>query len=426
MLDIRLFRDAPDRVREKLRSRGLDIDVVDQILALDEKRRALVQRTEEAKARRNEISKQIPQLAKAKQPIDALKEKSRSLGEEITAADNDLALVDASLDELMLGIPNLPDDSVPMGKSEHDNVVRRTHGEARKFDFAPKAHWDLGESLGILDLPRGAKISGSGFYVLRGLGAKLERALISWMLDTHTQKNGYTEFSVPYVVGEGALRGTSQLPKFADQLYTIPEDALYLIPTAEVPVTNLHADEILEPDQLPIAYCAHTPCFRREAGAAGRENRGISRIHQFHKVELVHITRPEESPATHERLVGHAEDLLKQLGLHYRVLELCTADLGFGAAKCYDLELWAPGMNTWLEVSSCSNFETFQARRANIKYRAEKGGRPALAHTLNGSGLALPRLMIALLENYQRADGSVEVPAVLRDRLGVSELRPGG
>ncbi len=426
MLDIRLFRDAPDHVRGKLRSRGLDGTVVDDVLALDEKRRALVQRAEAGKARRNEISKLIPQRAKAKEPIEELKEESRKIGEEIAAADAELAQVEAALDDVMLGIPNLPADSAPAGSSEHDNVVRRTHGEARKFDFAPKPHWEIGEALGILDLPRGAKISGSGFYVLKGIGAKLERALISWMLDTHTEKNGYTEFSVPYVVGAEALRGTSQLPKFADQLFTIPEDKLYLIPTAEVPVTNLLANEILEPEQLPLAYCAHTPCFRREAGAAGRENRGISRVHQFHKVELVHITRPEESAATHEKLVGHAEDLLKQLGLHYRVLELCTADIGFGAAKCYDLELWAPGMNTWLEVSSCSNFEAFQARRANIKYRAEKGGRPALVHTLNGSGLALPRLVIALLENYQRADGSVEVPAVLRDRLGVNELRPGG
>lgn len=422
MLDIRLFRDNPDQVRVKLRQRNVETAVVDQVLALDEKRRQLVQHTEACKARRNEISKLIPQKAKAKDPIDDLKEESRKLGEEITQGDARLGEVDGQLEALMLGIPNLPQDSVPVGADESANVVRRTWGEPIKHPFATKPHWEIGEALGILDLPRGAKISGSGFYIMRGLGAKLERALIGWMLDTHVAKNGYTEFSVPYLVNAQALIGTSQLPKFADQLYTIPEDKLYLIPTAEVPVTNLHAGEILEPEQLPIAYVAHTPCFRREAGAAGRENRGISRIHQFHKVELVHITRPEDSNATHEKLVGHAEGLLQALGLPYRVLELCTGDTGFGAAKCYDLEIWAPGMQTWLEVSSCSNFEAFQARRANIKYRPERGAKPQFCHTLNGSGLALPRLVIAILENFQRADGSVVVPEVLRDRLGAAEI----
>ncbi len=422
MLDIRLFRDTPDFVRQKLAHRHADVSVVDQVLAFDEKRRGLVQQTEACKARRNEISKLIPQKAKAKEPIEDLKEESRRIGEEITAIDGRLAEVDKELEQLMLGIPNLAHDSVPVGADEKDNVVARTWGEPVEHPFPTKPHWEIGEALGILDLPRGAKISGSGFYVTRGLGAKLERALIGWMIDTHVQQNGYTEFSVPYVVGPQALIGTSQLPKFADQLYTIPEDNLYLIPTAEVPVTNLHADEILEPEQLPIAYVAHTPCFRREAGAAGRENRGISRVHQFHKVEMVHITRPEDSYSTHEKLVGHAEGLLQALKLPYRVLSLCTGDMGFGAAKCFDLELWAPGMNTWLEVSSCSNFESFQARRANIKYRPEKGAKPAFCHTLNGSGLALPRLVIAIMENYQRADGSIEIPEVLQHRMGATVI----
>ncbi|MBI1292668.1 serine--tRNA ligase [bacterium] len=422
MLDIRLFREQPDFVREKLRQRGSDPAFVDQILAFDEKRRQLVQEGEALKAKRNEISRQIPLLAKEKKPIDALKEESRAIGEAITGIDAKLAEVDAARDELMLQVPNLPMEGVPVGPDEAHNRVARTWGEKRAFDFAPKAHWDLGAELDILDLPRGVKISGSGFYTLKGIGAKLERVLIQWMLDTHTAQNGYTEVSVPYLVGSKALLGTSQLPKFADQLYYAPEDQLYLVPTAEVPVTNLHADEILEPEQLPISYCCHTPCFRREAGAAGRENRGISRIHQFHKVELVHIVRPEDSPAMHEKLVGHATGLLEALGLTYRVLELCTGDMGFGAARCLDLEVWAPGMNTWLEVSSCSNFEAFQSRRAGIKYRPAKGEKPQFAHTLNGSGLALPRLMIAILENYQQADGSIKVPEILQGRMGTGSI----
>jgi seryl-tRNA synthetase len=422
MLDIKLFRDQPDMVRTKLSQRGADPALVDQVLGFDEQRRQLVQETETLKARRNEISRQIPALAKEKQPIDHLKEESRQLGEKITAVDARLADVDVARDALLLQIPNLPSDSAPVGADEHANVVHRTWGQKRAFDFAPKAHWDLGAELDVLDLPRGAKISGSGFYTMKGAAARLERVLIQWMLDTHTQQNGYTELSVPYLVNAKSLLGTSQLPKFADQLYRAPEDDLYLVPTAEVPVTNMHAEEILEPEQLPIAYVSHTPCFRREAGAAGRESRGISRIHQFHKVELVHITRPEESTATHERLIGHACGLLEALDLPYRELVLCTGDMGFGAARCHDLEVWAPAMDTWLEVSSCSNFEAFQSRRANIRYRAEKGGKPLFAHTLNGSGLALPRLMIALFENYQQADGSIAIPPVLQERFGADRI----
>lgn len=422
MLDIRLFRDNADDVRQRLATRGVPAESIDSVLAMDEQRRSLIANTETLKARRNEISKLIPQKAKAKEPIDALKDESRAIGEEITATDQKLQDVQARLDGLLAGLPNLPAPDTPVGKDEGENVEVRAWGQKREFAFAPKPHWELGDELGQLDLPRGAKVTGSGFYVLRGTLARLERVLIQWMLDTHTSHNGYTEVSVPFVANRGALFGTSQLPKFEDQLYRIESEDFFLVPTAEVPVTNLYAQEIVEPEQLPIALCAHTPCFRSEAGAAGRENRGISRIHQFHKVELVHITRPEESEATHERLVGHATALLEALELPYRVLQLCTGDMGFAAQKCFDLELWAPGMDTWLEVSSCSNFGDFQARRANMRYRPAKGEKPRFVHTLNGSGLALPRLMIALMENNQQEDGTIKVPPVLQERLGAAVI----
>lgn len=423
MIDIRLIRDNPDQIKERLASRGVDGSAIDAILAHDARRRDVVAKTEALKAQRNQISKEIPVKAKAGEPIEALKEQSRLVGEEITGLDGALREIDANLQNDLLVIPNLPHENAPIGEDESGNVLVKSWGEPIKHAFPARPHWELGETLGILDLPRGAKVSGSGFYVLKGVGARLERSLISWLLDVNTTRNGYTECSVPYIVGPQALVGTSQLPKFEDQLYKVPLDDLYLIPTAEVPLTNLWAGEILEETDLPIAVCAHTPCFRREAGAAGRENRGISRIHQFHKVELVHLTTPEKSEATHERLVGHACGLLEDLGVPYRVVELCTGDLGFGATKCFDLEIWAPGMETWLEVSSCSNFGDFQARRANIRYRPGAKGKPQFVHTLNGSGLALPRLMIALLENNQRADGSIAIPAVLQDRMGATEIR---
>lgn len=423
MLDIRLFRDEPDRVRGALRARQADEGAVDNVLALDGRRRELLQQVEALKARRNEISKLIPQRAKAKEPIDELKEESRSLGPKIAAIEDEVRSVDAEMDGLLLGLPNMPLPEVPVGVDEESNRLIRQTGEQAEFSFEPRPHWEIGEALGILDLPRGAKLAGSGFYTLKGSGARLERALVAWMLDTHTSRNGYTEVSVPFLANRAALTGTGNLPKFEEDLYHIPGEDLFLIPTAEVPVTNLHAQEILEPGQLPLAYCCHTPCFRREAGSAGRENRGISRIHQFQKVELVHIVRPEDSPQVHEELTAHAAGLLEELGLPYRVLELCTGDLGFSAAKCYDIELYAPGMQTWLEVSSCSNFLDFQARRAGIRYRPAKGEKPRFAHTLNGSGLALPRLIIALMETFQREDGSVALPAVLHPYVGAEELR---
>ncbi len=424
MLDIRLFREDPNRVRKALRHRSADEEAVDAILAIDRRRRELVQEGETLKARRNEISKLIPQRAKAKEPIEELKEESRSLGPKIAECDAQIREVDDQLREALLSIPNIPADDVPVGADESANRIIRQAGELRQFAYQPKGHWELGEALGILDLPRGAKVAGSGFYTLRGAGARLERALTAWMLDVQTGRNGYTEVSVPYLVNRRTMTGTGQLPKFEDDSYRIDEEDFFLIPTAEVPVTNLHADEIIEPGGLPIAYCCHTPCFRREAGSAGRENRGISRIHQFQKVELVHIVRPEESEQVHEELTAHAAGLLEDLGLPYRVVELCTGDLGFAAAKCYDLEVYAPGMDTWLEVSSCSNFLDFQARRASIRYRPAAGEKPQFVHTLNGSGLALPRLMIAIMEVFQNKDGSIALPEVLHSHAGMKEIRP--
>jgi seryl-tRNA synthetase len=423
MLDIRLVREQPDRVRRGLESRGVDPIVVDRLLEGDERRRRLLTEVEALKARRNELSREIPQRAKAGQPIEALKDDARRIGEQIKGIEEELAAVENGDGDVLLTLPNLPHESTPVGRSEEENVVVRTWGGPPVFGTEPKPHWEIGAALGILDFERGTKISGSGFFVLKGAGARLERALIQWMLDTHTEKNGYTEIAPPFAVNRAALVGTTQLPKFEEDLYRIQDEDLFLVPTAEVPVTNLHAGEILDASQLPIRYCAYTPCFRREAGSYGKETRGISRVHQFSKVEMVWFTKPEDSYAAHEALTKNATDLLEALGLHYRQLLLCTGDMGFGAAKCHDLEIWAPGMNRFLEVSSCSNFEDFQARRANIRFRREKGAKPELVHTLNGSGLALPRLLIALLECGQQPDGSVKLPEVLHDYFGAAEIR---
>lgn len=422
MLDIALFRDNPDAVRAGLSARGANVEAVDHVLALDEKRRALLADAEAKRARRNEISKLIPQLAKERQPIDALKDESRHIGDVIAAVDERLAHVEDELTAALLMIPNLPHESVPVG-TEKENKILRTWGEPKQLPFQARGHWEIGESLGILDIARGTKISGSGYFVLKGLGAKLERTLISWMLDYHTTHHGYTEVQPPHLVTRKTMTGTGQLPKFEEDLYKIPGDDIFLIPTAEVPVTNLLADEILEAEDLPIRYCAYTPCFRREAGGYGKETRGISRVHQFDKVEMVMFEKPENSYAAHEELVRHATTLLEALNIPYRVVLLASGDQGFSAAKCHDIEIWAPGMNAWLEVSSCSNFEAYQARRAKIRFRREKGGRTEFVHTLNGSGLALPRLLIALLENNQQSDGSVELPPVIADRMGIAAIR---
>lgn len=416
MLDIRLIREQPDLVRAGIRRRGDDPTQVDQILAVDERRRVLLKDAETLKATRNTASKAIGKLKDAAER-DAQVAEMRAVGDQIAVLDRQLAEIDAEFSRLMLLLPNLPDARVPDGTSEHDNVVVRIEGTPRTFDFTPRPHWDLGEALDIIDFERGIKVAGSRFFVLKGAGSRLQRALISWMLDMHTLQHGYTEVTPPYVVKEEVLVGTGNLPKFGENLFRIAGHDLTLIPTAEVPVTNLYREEILEPGRLPIYHVAYTPCWRNEQISGGRDVRGIKRVYQFDKVEMVRFVAPETSYAELLTLIGHAEAICKGLEIPYRLLELCTADLGTATIK-YDLELWAPGVGEWLEVSSCGNFGDYQARRANIRYRPEHGAKPEFVHTLNGSGLALPRTMIAIMENYQQADGSILVPAVLRPYMG--------
>jgi seryl-tRNA synthetase len=412
MLDIRLFREQPELVREALRKRGDDVGLVDRIIAGDERRRRLLVEVEQLKAERNAVSKEIGKM-RDKAEREARITEMRAVGDRIAALDKEIAENDAELQGVMLLVPNIPEPGVPVG-DESTNEVVREWGAERYLDFDPKPHWELGPDLGILDFERGVKISGSRFYVLKSAGARLQRALIAYMIDVHTIEQHYTEIYPPFVVKEACLLGTAQLPKFGDNLYHDAEEDVWLVPTAEVPVTNLHRDEILDGGQLPINYVAYTPCFRREQMSAGRDVRGIKRGHQFDKVEMVKLTRPEESEAELERLLADAEAICRGLGFRYRIVKLSTGDLGFASAITYDIEVWAPGSGEWLEVSSCSNFKDFQARRAQIRYRPEPGAKPEFVHTLNGSGLALPRVMIAIIENYQRADGSVEVPEVLR------------
>jgi seryl-tRNA synthetase len=419
MLDIRKIRENPDLFRERLGRRNAGDDLlIAQVLQLDEKRRKLLQESEALKAERNKASKEIGALKAKGENVAEKSAQMKAVGEQIAALDRELVTLETEQNDLLLRIPNAPHDSVPVGKTAADNRIERVIGEPAKFDFQPKPHWEIAAQLGLLDLEAATKISGSGFIVYRGQGAKLQRALINFLLNLHTTEHGYTEISPPFLVRGESMVGTSQLPKFEEDMYRVAEEPpLYLIPTAEVPVTNLHREEILPAASLPISYAAYTPCFRREAGSAGKDTRGITRVHQFDKVELVHITKPEDSYATHEVLVGHAERVLKELGLHYRVVTLCTGDMGFGAAKCYDIEVWAPGVGAWLEVSSCSNFEDFQARRMNLRYKNIEG-KNIFCHTLNGSGVALPRLFIALLETYQQADDHVAIPPALRPYLG--------
>ena len=421
MLDIRLFREEPERIREGLRRRRMDDAVVEQVRALDEQRRQLIQEVEALKAERNRVSKEIGRTkdaAERQAKIAAM----RQVGERIKTLDAQLDQVEAQLHDLLIRIPNLPDPDVPDGEDEHDNVVVKQVGEIPQFDFEPLPHWDLGPRLGIIDFERGVKLSGTRFYILRGAGARLERALIAWMLDLHTQKQGYTEIYPPFMVKGEILYASGQLPKFADNLYKDHEEDKWMVPTAEVPLTGMHKDEILSEDDLPLYYTAYTPCFRREKMSAGRDVRGMKRGHQFDKVEMYIYTTPEDSPAALERMLAHAEETIRLLGLPYRVVQLCTGDLGFAARKTYDLEVWAPGSGEWLEVSSVSNVGDFQARRANIRYRPKEGGKPRFVHTLNGSGLGLPRVYIAVLENYQQPDGSVVVPEVLRPYMGGLEV----
>ena len=424
MLDVRKIRENPDFYRERLARRNSgDEKLIAQVLVLDEQRRKRLQESEALKSERNRTSKEIGVIKAKGGDIAGISAQMKTVGEQIARIDQELATIESEQTDLLLRIPNVPHDSVPIGKTAEDNRIERVAGKAAEFGFKPRPHWEIGAQLGLIDLEAATKISGSGFIVFKGPGARLQRALINYLLDLHTGRHGYTEVSPPFLVRGESLQGTSQLPKFAEDLYRVEEEPpLYLIPTAEVPVTNLHREEILSADRLPIRYAAYTPCFRREAGSAGKDTRGMIRVHQFDKVELVHFVTPEESYATLEVLVGHAEQVLKDLGLHYRVLSLCTGDISFGAAKCYDLEVWAPGVGAWLEVSSCSNFEDFQARRMNLRYK-NSDGKNIFCHTLNGSGLALPRLYIALLETYQQADGHVVIPEPLRPYLaGLEKL----
>jgi seryl-tRNA synthetase len=420
MLDIRLFRDEPERVKAGLGKMGVAPEQVDQVRDLDARVRALKTEAESKKAELNVATRAMGKISPEER--EAKRAELRALGDEINALDTQRAETERVLYDLMLLLPNLPDDRVPLGVSDEDNVQVRAEGTPRLFDFPPKPHWEIGAQLGILDIERGVKISGSRFYILRGAGGALQRALIAWMLDVHIEKHGYTEIYPPFVVKQECLVGTGQLPKFADNQYHDVEDDFWLVPTAEVPVTNMHRDEILDASLLPLRYVAYTPCFRREKMSAGRDVRGIKRGHQFDKVEMVKLCRPEESEAELQSLVDNAEDICRGLELPYRVMLVCTGEKGDFNAIQYDLEVYAPASKgeeggEWLEVSSCSNFRDFQARRANLRFRPEQGARPEFVHTLNGSGLALPRVMIAILENYQNADGSVTVPPVLRPYL---------
>ncbi|MGQ9904739.1 MAG: serine--tRNA ligase [Anaerolineae bacterium] len=421
MLDINLIRNQPDVVRQSLAARNEPTITLDEIIALDAQRRDILKQSEQLRATRNTVSKEIGHMkdpaARAAKIVEM-----RAVGDQIDALETALRKIEAQLNELTAKLPNIPDPRVPVGPDEDHNVVLHTVGEPRVFDFEPKAHWDLGPALGIIDFERGAKLAGSRFYVLSGWGARLQRALITYMLDLHHQR-GYREVYLPFMVKEQTLFAAGQLPKFRDNLYHDAEEDFWMVPTAEVPLTNLHGDEILDAAQLPLWYCAYTPCFRREKMSAGKDVRGIKRGHQFDKVEMYKYCLPETSDEEHHKMLADAEAVLQGLGLTYRVKQLCTGDLGFGMRMTYDLEVWAPGCNEWLEVSSVSNAGDFQARRANIKFRRDKGAKAEFVHTLNGSGLALPRTMIAVIENYQQADGSVIVPEPLRAFVGVDVIR---
>ncbi len=419
MLDIRLIREQPDLVRAGIARLHADAPI-DEILELDARRRDLLSEVEEHKATRNAGSKEISRL-KAGPERDERIATMRDLGDEIQRLDAEVADVDDRLNSLLLEVPNLPDPDVPDGPDESGNVVTRTWGTPKEFDFPVRPHWEVAEEMRLIDFARGVKVSGSRFYFLRGDMARLQRALITWMVDTHVKKHGYFEVYPPYLVRRDSMTGTGNLPKFADALYRDDQSDLWLIPTAEVSVTNLYRDEIIDPGKLPIYRVAHSACFRREQTSAGRDVRGIKRVHQFEKVEMVKFVEPDTSDDELLRLSADAEDLLQMLDIPYRVVEICTGDLSFVAARKIDLELWAPGSEEWLEVSSCSNFRDFQARRANIRYRPSEGARPQFVNTLNGSGLALPRTLIAIMENYQQEDGTILVPEVLRGYMGGQE-----
>jgi seryl-tRNA synthetase len=427
MLDLNFVRENLPLVEEKLRQRGMDpAAVLRDFREVDTERRQAITEAETSKAQRNKASEEIAKLKKSGQDASAAMAATKDLREKIQTLEKTAADLDARLRDILVGIPNLPHASVPIGHSTEDNVEVRRWGAAPKFDFTPKAHWDLGAELGILDLERAVKLTGARFAVYWDLGAKLERALTNFMLDLHTRQHGYTEVLPPYLVNSDSMYGTGQLPKFAADLFRVPhgDKDLWLIPTAEVPVTNLYRDEVLDQARLPVSLTAYTPCFRSEAGSYGKDVRGIIRQHQFQKVELVKFTRPEQSYEEHEKLTHDAEQVLQRLGLHYRTMALCTGDMSAASAKTYDIEVWLPGQQLYREISSCSNFESYQARRANIRYRPEGKNKTELVHTLNGSGLAVGRTWVAIVENYQQADGSVLIPEALRPYIGAERITP--
>jgi seryl-tRNA synthetase len=426
LLSLQFVRDNPDAVRKGLRDRGVEETGLGELLRLDGERRGLLVELESLRAERNAIGKRVGSATDAAER-QRLIDETRVLSERIDALEPRAKEIEERVRSLLLDLPNVPHPDTPVGEGEQQNVIIRTEGAPPPFDFEPRPHWEIGERLGIIDFERGVKLSGSRFYVLRGAGARLERALIAWMLDLHTDKQGYTEVYTPFVVKEECLWGAGQLPKFRDNLYHDVEDDLWLVPTAEVPITNLHRDEILEPGVLPLNYVAYTPCFRREKMSAGRDVRGIKRGHQFDKVEMYKLCPPEASDDELERLLADAEAVCRGLNLTYRVKQLCTGDLGFSATQAYDVDVWAPGCGEWLEVSTCSNCGDFQARRAGLRFRRERGSKAEYVHTLNGSGLGLPRTLAAVLENYQQRDGSVVVPDVLKPYMGgIDVIRQSG
>ncbi|MCR2807872.1 serine--tRNA ligase [Paenibacillus soyae] len=418
MLDVKLLRTEFEKVEQALRNRGASLDLIAGFPELDQKRREVIGETEQLKNRRNIVSQEVAKLKKSGGDAEALIVEMREVGDRIKALDDELREMDVQVDELMLSIPNIPNESVPVGASEEENVEMRRVGDVPQFGYEPKAHYDIAQELGILDFERAAKVTGSRFTFYKGLGARLERALINFMMDLHSDKHGYEEILPPYIVNRDSLIGTGQLPKFEEDLFKLKDTEYYLIPTAEVPVTNIHREEILDNESLPKNFVAYSACFRSEAGSAGRDTRGLIRQHQFNKIELVKLVKPEDSYDELEKLTADAEKVLQLLGLPYRVLTLCTGDMGFTSAKTYDLEVWIPSANTYREISSCSNFEDFQARRAGIKFRREPKSKPEFVHTLNGSGLAVGRTVAAILENYQQEDGSVVIPEALRPYMG--------
>jgi len=421
MLDPNLIRTQPEFVKEGIKNKGSDPGLVDKFLEIDKVRRNLIKEIDELRHQRRALSESIGKKLRKGEPVEGIREEVRLLGDKIDGKEHELEEIEKQYKEILLNIPNLPHKSVPVGKDETENVVLRKEGTIRQFSFTPKPHWEIGEALGIIDFKRAVKISGSRFYVLTGLGAKLERALITFMIDFHVEQHGYKEIFPPFLINRDSMIGTGQLPKFAEDMYKIEGEELYLDPTAEVPVTNLHRDEILNEEDLPIKYVAYTACFRKEAGAAGKDTRGIIRVHQFNKVEMVRFTKSEDSYTNLYELLDNAEDILRALGLPYQIKMMCTGDLGFTAAMKFDPEVYMPSQEKYVEISSVSNFEDFQARRANIRYRT-KDGELKFVHTLNGSGLAVGRTMAAILENYQNEDGSVTIPTVLQKYTGIDRI----